>query len=319
MILKKAGCLKLIGIILFIIILIKIDWRQVEVIIKQLNYLWLLASIVFGFLFIFIKTLRWKYLLYLQGINYRFPHIFYVYLSGTFWGLITPGRIGEFIKLGYVRRDLGLNYGMGASSIIIDRLTDVLLSIIVTIVGIAGYAIPMNKIAVWALIITGAAFFILVIFLVKGKRGINRLVRGFLKDKGNAQMEDFFTGIDRFKDVRIIIPVIFSAIAFYTCIGYSYLLTRALHIEISYFYLSFCMGLVNLIMLIPITISGIGTREASLIFLFGLVGLNQEAAITFSLMSFAVFTVFCGIWCLSVWLRYPLIFQIERGVNQCTS
>jgi uncharacterized membrane protein YbhN (UPF0104 family) len=54
---------------------------------------------------------------------------------------------------------------------------------------------------------------------------------------------------------------------------------------IDIFFIAIISGILNLL---PITILGIGVREATLVFLFGLYGVDYNTAISFSLIIFAI-------------------------------
>lgn len=53
------------------------------------------------------------------------------------------------------------------------------------------------------------------------------------------------------------------------------------------------MAISNLISFIPISISGLGTRDATLIYLFSLIGLKPELAVSYAFLVFVTF-FFCG-------------------------
>ena len=54
------------------------------------------------------------------------------------------------------------------------------------------------------------------------------------------------------------------------------------------------MAVVGFVQLIPVSVSGLGTRDAALIFLFSQIGVGKEAAVAFSIMKLFVMFVFSG-------------------------
>jgi hypothetical protein len=70
------------------------------------------------------------------------------------------------------------------------------------------------------------------------------------------------------------------------------------------------VSIVGMIGLVPITISGVGTRDATMIFLFSLVGLPSEAAVGFSTL---ILFLLAENWFVGflVWLRHPARLAVE--------
>jgi uncharacterized protein (TIRG00374 family) len=65
----------------------------------------------------------------------------------------------------------------------------------------------------------------------------------------------------------------------------AYSVTRVLEIEVSIGYMALILPMLTLVEIIPISISGLGTREAAVIYFFGIVGIEDPAqAVAFSLM-----------------------------------
>jgi uncharacterized membrane protein YbhN (UPF0104 family) len=63
----------------------------------------------------------------------------------------------------------------------------------------------------------------------------------------------------------------------------------ALNYEIVWSALSATIG--TFVALIPVSIAGIGTREATLVYLFGLKNIDAKSAIAFSLLMFSAYIV----------------------------
>ena len=71
-----------------------------------------------------LKAVRWCWLLQGQGISYGIGRATVAYFSSIFLGLLTPGRLGEFVKMLHVSQDCGISTGRAFSSVLADRLCD---------------------------------------------------------------------------------------------------------------------------------------------------------------------------------------------------
>ena len=127
---------KFIGIVILFIIFLKIDINNFKKIFINLNLYHLLFASILFIPHLFLKSIRWKYILSIQGIKYSIIETFIIYMSALYIGFVTPGRLGEFVKVIYVKNDKNVSYGKGFSSVLIDRFFDFVLLILLSIIGI---------------------------------------------------------------------------------------------------------------------------------------------------------------------------------------
>ena len=69
----------------------------------------------------------------------------------------------------------------------------------------------------------------------------------------------------------------------------------SLGLDISYIYLSACATVATGLSLLPITIAGVGTRDAVFIVLLGQIGIARQESLALSSLALAVFLVNCAI------------------------
>src|SRR3989338_19193 len=131
--------------------------------------------------------------------------------------------------------------------------------------------------------------------ITPGKIGDFSKIAHLTKDRhsfGRAFLGSF---LERVFDLLFVI--IFSAIALFTLPDFptfnfnfyflfTYLIAMSinLHQHINFFYLSFASAVSILAGFVPITVAGIGTREAVFIFLLTPLGITKEAVVIFSLL-----------------------------------
>ena len=96
-------------------------------------------------------------------------------------------------------------------------------------------------------------------------------------------------------NIRMVIPVGASFAAYIVFYYQCYLMALALGINISLTALIYCISISTLISFIPVTISGIGTSDTTLIYLFSILGLNRELAVSYSIFFLACMYVSVGI------------------------
>jgi uncharacterized membrane protein YbhN (UPF0104 family) len=74
-----------------------------------------------------------------------------------------------------------------------------------------------------------------------------------------------------------------------------YLCVIALRLDIPFFYMCACAAMAMVFSLLPITVAGVGTRDAAFILLLGQIGIAREESLALSSLILAVFLVNCGV------------------------
>ncbi|MCX6796329.1 MAG: lysylphosphatidylglycerol synthase transmembrane domain-containing protein, partial [Candidatus Falkowbacteria bacterium] len=140
-ILEKNGkrYLNFLGIFLFLYILSRINFSDFFNKLPQIN-LWLILLLPPLIIIInLIKAWRWRIMLSRQNINYPFTQIILIYLSGIFFGAITPGRIGELGRLYYLKKDQHSTFN-SLTTLILDKVLDLILALILGVAGLFIYS-----------------------------------------------------------------------------------------------------------------------------------------------------------------------------------
>lgn len=232
-------------------------------------------------------------------------------MSSLYIGFITPGRLGEFVKALYLKSDKQISLSRGMSSVLLDRLFDLYLLVILAIIGIWRFDI-LGRLSNTSLILM--VIIVLAPLLVLNKQLMMYIVRQLynlvivkkFKDKIEERFEDFYIGINQLINPKLL----FSG--FLTCLSYTvffiqcYLITIAMGITINFITITLFMAISNLISFIPISISGLGTRDATLIYLFSLINLSPELAVSYAFLVFITFFVCGGLMGAVAWWIKPL-------------
>ncbi len=311
----KKAYVWIIGLVIFGFILIKVNIPDILAIFSEIRIFYIVLALFLIVPLIAMKAYRWQYLLKMQDIDYSFRATFLMYLTGMYLGIITPGRVGEFVKGFYLKNDKKVSLGKAFSSVLVDRLFDLFMLIIMGCLGLLIFALPRQQ-------SLGILAVVLVLISATGillsKKLTRRVIQFVYKritlrryqKKMDESINDFYLGIKELKKTKLVIPLlitIFAYIIFYT---QGYLIAKSLNIPISFFYLVFCLSLASLVALIPISIFGIGTRDVTLVVLFSAQGLTEEAAVSLSLALLFVFSVSVGGMGALAWLKRPVDLSI---------
>jgi len=248
--------------------------------------------LVFGF-FIFvlcqiIGIFRWRFLLSSLGVNISIREAFYSYFCGLFLNLFFPSFVA-----GDVFRSFCISYRHGdtgkvASSVLMDRFSGAIaLTLVALFAFIFGRSIVSSEGVIVALLILCAiaGFSSLAIF---SKSFFRFLARAFKKKpRLEEKLISFHDKLYFFKNN----PKIFAKSFLFSLpiqllmpTGF-FVISRAFDVSLGAIYFFIVVPIVTAIALIPITIAGAGTREASAIYFFSLVGIENSIGLGISLLN----------------------------------
>lgn len=232
---------------------------------------------ILDFITLFVKTIRWKVLL--DGCEDKFQtnlvcKLYRCNLIGSFFGVFTPGRLGEFGKIFYARDFYPIQYKLLLGSSIVDRVFDLLL---ICIVSIIYFSIKLN----YALLGIGLLFIIIFTTYLYLKKILLFMNHYFYNNDAISSMSKYFLLIisDK-KKMLVTLSLTFGAHSFYI-IG-TYIIAKALNINLSYIEIYAIISTMTIVTLLPISFSGIGVRDVSLIYLLNNYSVSYEQIVALS-------------------------------------
>lgn len=290
---KLKNLLPFIGIAIFFYLIVKIGPNKIVWSFSQIKFGYLFLAILMLIGVIFLLTYKWKLILKTQKFRLKFLYLLKLNLIGLFYGFITPARSGSIIRATYLEEKTKRPLVECGLSIVIERLMDLLVIFIFAVIGallLAGY-LPglLSKIAIAFIVLL-----ILIVFFISKKRSEfilkfihTHLIPARFKDQAKDSFHAFYDSFPKLK--KLIIPLILTV--FIWIIDYSlvYLIARAFLIrEIPYFHFITIFAIATVIGLIPITISGLGTREAALITMYGVFAVRPEKILAMSIVALII-------------------------------
>lgn len=309
-----AWLMRSIGLALLIYLLIRLDWGQLAQLLAQLHWPFLLFAILGLFPLIWLKTVRWQVILSAQGYRYGLRPAYLAYFGSLFVGLLTPGRLGEFVKAAHVRTDCGAPGSTAFVSVLVDRLFDLAALMAVGVFAMRSFAqadgLAWFRLGHKGWLLGGIALLLLLALGVWVMRAmLTRLAARML-----GRIRPLLHSLPRLGIRPLASSLALTTLAYLLYYGQCYLLARALDLEIGFVPVTYAVALGSLVTLLPISISGIGTREAIIFAYLGNLGVPPEASISFSLLVFSVFYLGSGLLGLIAWWLKPITWQ--RGQVQ---
>ncbi len=304
---KRNGfiIIRLLGIIVFIVLLFKIDLHKVWGNLRNVDMICFNLAIFFQIVMLFLKGLRWNIL---KGGEWTRKNL--LFTTGTFFesyamGVITPGRLGEVMKAGYEKSRN--EKWLSIYKIIVERGFDVGIFIIVAGLALWVYnMLPFTKVLKLSVIGIGLGFIVFSYFLSVNaffNRWVYNLLYGYdklVKSEADMQLQLTLKGTN-----QIFILSFFSNTAtFISC----HFLALGIALGSKFLFTAGGVAVAGLLNLLPITIMGLGTRELSFLYLF-----NQFDPSVVMAFSFLVFlTIQAGGGIISLALGHIFIFLSKK-------
>jgi uncharacterized protein (TIRG00374 family) len=273
------------GLTILAVLASKLSFNRIWTALHSVSPVWYLIAVAMLLPYCFIKFYRWRVLTNWLGIRVRLVSLFIIYLKGFFYGLVTPGRLGEMGKAWLLPQENEGRY-KSLASVFLDRFFDVIILIPICLIGAAAYReslhLSLSKV-IYMFVFFILASFILVLLLYYRKSLNLPLSKRFL-GKYKERVILLFQAILSIDRSTFVLATVLSLTAQLFWGGIGYVLMTALDLEGSFWWLVWCMSFAAIISYIPITFAGLGLRESSMAFFFILQGHDASMGVSFGLM-----------------------------------
>jgi len=291
---KWKKYLPIIGISLFIYILYKVNLLNIISEISKANPYLILLSFLVVLLGLITQTLKWYTIAKKQKINISFREAFNINFISNFYGFITPSKLGTVIRAEFLKKHTG-NIGKGLCNFILDKILDI--SSVIFIALIFSF-IFKDKLDLPIGIFTSIflAFILITLFFINKKRSkiiLNIFYKKFIprkyKEKAKVTFDSFYENIPK----KRYFPIFFILNLLNWIVIYStmYIIALSLSINLPFIYFLAILPLGTLVAMIPISINGLGTREAAFITLFQLFEVSITKVVSMSILTLLIATI----------------------------
>ena len=301
-----ASRLRYLGFLVFAFLIWYVGPRNLLQALAGTQFSYLFIALVLNFPLIALKTCRWRVLLGEAGISLPMMTAFRAYAAGIFIGCLTPGRLGEFIKAAYVSQSSGEAAGKALPSVLIDRLYDLYFLLILGLIGLFHYSLAGDQDSLLILMLLVGVLFGLPVLISTPKLG-NWLRQSPTVAKLKVSWQETLLEIHGQLASLTVASLVrgfgFTAFAYLIFFFQCQLGAWGTGVKIPFVDLVLVMSVTNLLTFLPVSISGIGVRDVSLVVLLARFGIGQARAVAFSLAILIIFYVggvligsICWVW-----------------------
>ncbi len=263
-----------------------------------------------------LKAIKWQLIIKTYDVDYPLIKAIKAWIVGFAIGVITPGRVGDLSRSLYLKEDEGISLGRSLTTVVIDRLLDVSLLVVWAIFVISVFMLRF-AFSVQVLIVFLVAFVILILsfFVLSREDLLRKILKPFYlalipekhQDSLSNHFNEFYLG---FKTIvkdrpKLMTAVVLTVFIWFGSILQYYILTKALNLAVPLWFLMLIVPPTILVEILPISFSGVGTRDATLIFFLSFVAVTAEAAVSLALTILIIYYIMVAIGFV-VWWRNPI-------------
>lgn len=278
----------------------QLDFERIKALSSEIHVGFLL--LIFSLLFMerVLIAARWPILVRLKGHPLRFRDAFAIDWISSFFGMALPSLLSSDAIRGYRLFRLTNDLKTSVSSIVLDRIIGVATLGLTAVVSLfLGWKIFGIKVALGGLgvfiVITGTGFFMAT--STGTGRAITRMFPSIHGTRLWNAVVDFQWDITQYRSSRTAIPAVF-AMSLGTQVMrvlVTYAAALAIGSDISFFYFVLFVPVVFTVKMLPISIGGIGAREATFGALYAFAGRPTEEGILVGLVISVVTTLYAAI------------------------
>ncbi len=256
----KPLLVTVITLFIFYLLFTQIDAKSVIQVLSSANLVYILASILVLALIVPIAVFRWQIILKVTGHPLPFWRCFNIFMVALPLTSITPSKSGDVIKAYYLKDEIPMSITIG--TVFTERVFDVLSLIIISIIGSIFYF----KIE-FLVILTPVLLVVTGLLVVISN---SNLKIPLIKDSWNSKLQNMTHSMSSLTKNRkaFYVVLLLSFVSWILAVFQTVLFFYALHINIPFLFTMANVPIAIFVGLIPVTLGGMGTRDAAIILLF---------------------------------------------------
>ncbi|WOF17124.1 flippase-like domain-containing protein [Methanoplanus sp. FWC-SCC4] len=312
-----------VGLVLFAYIISNVNLDEILNIFSNIDLVILSITLIIYFFGILFKVLKWRYIAKIISPEFSNTEALASYLVSLSFSVIMPAKMGDLVRIFYLKNK-NSEYGMALSAVVMDRIIDIVMLVIMGTISLIVFSYFFNtSIIPNELIFFIILFMLVTIFLLFSRNFGDNIVMPVLKRILPEKLfrilwgyfESYYSGLKILiaNPVKLLIASVFGILSWIIPFFYSYTMALSLGIDIPFLYMVVVIPIICIIELLPISVSGIGTRDFALVYLFGLQGISAESALAFSFLYLFICYYLIALIGVLFWLKYPIkITKFEK-------
>ncbi len=264
--LRAAGLGLLSALIGFLVARDQLRPADIVRVLGQANPLLVALSVGLYFPFVWIKAERWRILARSLGVPMSMGEAWRLYAVGLGAGAFTPGQAGDLVKA-WALQARGHRLGAAVASSILDRLFDLAGLAPLAALGLAVFGAEFGG-GVGAVVLLSVAAIAAVIAVAR-RDVLLRIIGRRSADDDNGMSASGETPNTELRTPNLLVATAWTVASFAVSTVRVWLLAAAIGLRLGAAQVGGLVGLTTVAALVPVSVSGVGTRDAAMVALLG--------------------------------------------------
>lgn len=282
--------LPLIGISIFLYIVLNIGLNKMISTFSKISPTHVIFMLTIAIIATVFQNFQWQLILKKQKINIGFTESLKVLFIGDFYKSVSPGLIGTWMKIPYLKDETKEPYGKLFINCLILSVIGTIAFLIFLTIGAFFLISKIPFVFPIAVIWVTSMSMVLLFFIKKerGEKGLSLFMRIFIPKKVRPVFKrfvgTFYKDFPSLKDLVLPFIIGFIGVLFY--FSMVFIIAIALDINISYFSFIMIYPIIIAVAFIPISPGSLGIRELTAASILSIYGVGLADAVVLSLSSF---------------------------------
>ena len=292
---RRAVAIKIVvTIALLTFVVYRMDFLRFVEILFSANLLLVLLAILVQFCGVGLSVIRWRTVLGNFDMHPDLSSLTKINLMGNFFNLFLPSGIGgDFFRAYYLSKRERRGMSTTLTTTILERNAGMCALLVIGGSFAALYRIEVQGVSllyVFAFVITGYLLATFVLFHTWTHRKISAFLRRRNLEQWEAKMELVAEGLNSLCSNKgsIGIAILTSLVIQFMASVIVWIAALSIAIDAPFIVFLIFVPLINLSVMVPLTINGIGLRESLFYLLFSQIGVPVEMAVSLSLVNFLI-------------------------------
>jgi glycosyltransferase 2 family protein len=280
----------IISISLLTFLLSKIDWPKVTQSLGSANIILLVVAISLNIIERFQLTYKWNLLIKVRGIMVAFGRLFWINSIGSFLGLFLPSSLGTDVVRGYYLVKNNSEKSVSISSVFVDRVLGMFSLLLLGLVSVFFAGALISKYNIQTYIIVVFLIAVVSFYLFQKKQSAIVLEKFLKRLKHKKIIENGLKLHSSILDYKkypktLVISFIITLMVQVTRVLTYYFVALSFNIHISPIYYFLFVPIIMIVIMIPISLGGLGVKEGTFVAFFTLAGMSVNDAVIISFVN----------------------------------
>ncbi len=280
----------IVSISLLTFLLWNVDWNTVTENFSSANVYFILFASVLNLIERFELTYKWNLLLKVRKVSIKFGRLFLINSIGTFLGLFLPSSVGTDVVRSYYLVKNNDEKSVSISSVFVDRVLGLFALLILGLVAVffADDILAEYNIKLYVILLCFATAFSFFLFQKQWVVIYLKKMQNFTKYKKYLEYGiKLHSSILEYKKYpkTIWFSFFITLLVQVTRVLTYYFIALAFGIDVSLVYYFLFVPLIMIVIMLPISIGGLGLREGAFVAFFTLTGMSVEDAVIISFIN----------------------------------